>query len=185
MRMHTSPKEIVRTAIESHERLLWTGAPVRGIRLRPLDALLVPLSLMWGGFAIVWETVVVRNGAPWFFALWGIPFVIVGIYLIAGRFFVDAWLRAKTAYAVTDRAAYVVREGPFAVTRRLTGSALDAVSLSPASGSKGTIEFSSSPMWWSRAAGFRIWNGASSDRFDAIADARTVFDLIVEMRRDA
>jgi len=78
-----------------------------------------------------------------------------------------------------------VRKGPLAVTRRFAGSALDAVSLSPASGSKGTIEFSSSPVWWSRAAGFRMWNGAPSDRFDAIADARNVFDLIVGIRRDA
>jgi len=97
MGMHASPAEIVQTVIASRERILWSGAPTPGICLRPLDALLVPFSLMWGGFAIVWETLVVHDGAPWFFRLWGMPFVIVGVYLIAGRFFVDAWRRAMTA----------------------------------------------------------------------------------------
>lgn len=41
-------------------------------------------------------------------ALWGIPFALVGVYLIIGPFFADAYLRARARYAVTDQRALIV-----------------------------------------------------------------------------
>ena len=32
--------------------------------------------------------------------LWGIPFVLVGLYIVFGRFFVDAKQREKTCVAI-------------------------------------------------------------------------------------
>jgi hypothetical protein len=85
------------------EHVLWTGRPDPTRRLTKTDLFAVPFTLMWGGFAIFWETSVIASGAPVFFWLWGVPFVAVGLYLIAGRFVYRAWLRRRTLYAVTDR----------------------------------------------------------------------------------
>jgi len=43
--------------------------------------------------------------------LWGIPFLVMGNYLVWGRFLWDAWLKRRTYYAVTDRRVLVLQEG--------------------------------------------------------------------------
>ena len=102
-----SEQEIA-TELESGERLLWSGAPPQGLLLRSSDAFLIPFSLMWGGFALFWEATTVKAKAPVFFTLWGIPFVLVGLYVMVGRFFVDARQRSRTFYGVTDRRILIV-----------------------------------------------------------------------------
>jgi len=64
------PSSVAREQLGPDEHLLWSGQPKTGVRLRPADLLMVPFS-------------------P-FFMLWGIPFVLTGLYLIVGRFFWDA-----------------------------------------------------------------------------------------------
>ena len=80
---------------------------------------MVPFSLLWGGFAIFWEAGVLgywgngpRSGTPsLFMAIWGIPFIVIGQYMIWGRFVYDAWLKRRTYYALTNRRVLVLQEG--------------------------------------------------------------------------
>ena len=41
------------------EQILWSGGPADGVLFFPRDALLIPFSVFWLGFAIFWESSVV------------------------------------------------------------------------------------------------------------------------------
>jgi len=102
------------------EVVLWTGQPNTGVIFHARDLYLIPFSLMWGGFAIFWELSVLGYwGSPhktetgpisWFFVLWGILFVVIGQYIIWGRFVFDWWRKKRTYYAITDKPLLIVEE---------------------------------------------------------------------------
>ena len=168
------------------ERIVWSGQPRSGLALRGSDALAIPFSLMWGGFAIFWEYSVIHTDAPLLFRLWGVPFVAVGLNLIFGRFFVDAWARRKTYYALTEERALIV-SGLFSrQTTSLDLPTLTNVSLSEGSGGEGTITFGTPTTTRSPFSGFSGWPGASAlnvPRFDLIQNAKGVFAMIRDAQR--
>ncbi|WP_426336454.1 PH domain-containing protein [Pseudoduganella sp. R-31] len=146
--------------------------------LRASDLLMIPFSLMWGGFALFWEYSVFNSAAPLLFRLWGIPFVLVGLYMIAGRFVVEAWQRAYTEYAVTDE-RIIIRSGIF--KRRMKSLNLRAMgefSLTENRNGEGTIAFGISAAG-NMFSGLASWPGVEElPRFDTIAEARKVYEII-------
>src|SRR5436305_1981729 len=107
--MSYESQQDVQRELRGSERLLWSGAHPAGLRLQRADLVIVPFSLLWGGFVFFWEcTVLSQPNAPRFMALFGVPFVLVGAYIIFGRFFFDAFQRSRTAYALTDERIIIV-----------------------------------------------------------------------------
>ena len=164
------------------ETLVWSGRPGQGLRVTSRDALLIPFSLMWGGFAIFWEVSVAQISAPVFFELFGAAFVLVGLYFIAGRFVVDAWLRGKTRYAVTNRRILIARSEPFSSFISLNLNRLPDVELQEDATGRGTLRFGpATPLWGYRGwGGFALWTPAldPTPQFIAIDNAQSVFNQI-------
>jgi hypothetical protein len=171
------------------ETVLWSGRPGRGLRLTSRDGLLIPFSLMWGGFAVFWEATVMRTSAPIFFRLWGVPFVLIGVYLIAGRFVVDAWIRGRTRYAVTNQRILIARSAPFSNFISLNLKRLPDVELQEDAIGRGTLRFGPAiPFWGYRGfGGFAIWTPAldPTPQFIAIDNAQSVFNQIQNSIRSA
>lgn len=86
--------------ITSGEHILWRGKPGEGNLVTAQDVFLIPFSIVWCGFAVFWTIIASRAGA---FALLGIPFVCVGVYLLFGRFIWTGYIRKRTLYVITDR----------------------------------------------------------------------------------
>ena len=123
------------------EPILWQGRPERYSLLEKQDWFLLPFSILWGGFAVFWEYSAFRVNAPLLFKLWGIPFVLVGLYMIAGRFLCKRYTLRHTVYAITDRR--IIRK----VGKRvdiLLRSALPEMRVEYKDGGFGTIRFQSS-----------------------------------------
>jgi len=183
--MTEMPKEI-RDAIAPGEHALWWGRPRQGVFLRGSDVVAIPFSLLWCGFAIFWETGVASSHAPGFFVLWGVPFVAVGVYMVIGRFFAEAWQRSRTHYALTSDRVLIV-SGVF--SREIKSLALDTLSdmtLAEGRDGKGSIMFGPQGPFGSGFAGrSSFWPAAQQQppRFDSIDDAKAVYERIRGARR--
>lgn len=164
------PEEI-RRELGHHERVIWSGRPLAGLRLKPSDAFLIPFSLLWGGFAFFWNATVWFTNAPIFFRLWGLPFLLVGIYLIVGRFFVDAKLRARTAYALTERRAIIIAGLRTRSVRSIDLHAVPEIAFSESSNGVGTITFGTS-------AAFNNGTRNQPPQFEIIENARAVYEQV-------
>jgi hypothetical protein len=161
------------------ERVLWSGSPQRGLLLTARDALIIPFSLLWCGFAIFWEASVLRSGAPPFFYVFGALFVLVGMFMVIGRFAFDSWVRNTTEYFVTNRRILVSRRKPVKALISLNLDKLSSVTLSESRGGRGTIRFGQNYSIWAQQ-GFGGWIPAldATPQFLAIDNARDVFDRI-------
>ena len=178
--MDGEPEDLISDELAPGEKLLWSGRPLQGFVLRAVDAFLIPFSLLWGGFAIFWEAGVLASGAPWFFALWGVPFVLVGLYIIFGRFWVDARQRAATVYAVTSERVVIVSGLFTRCVKSLSIDTITDVSLTERGEGAGTITFGPVPpfYWWYGGAGWPGFGHQAVPRFELAADTRQVYEII-------
>jgi hypothetical protein len=188
--------------LASGESLMWTGKPNSSVIFHKDDLFLVPFSLLWGGFAIFWEGGVsgywnhgLRNGAWVFGMIWGIPFVLIGQYLIWGRFIYDAWLKRHTYYGVTNRRVIVVQNG---WSRKMVAAYLDSLPTvakeGPDSG-PGTLAFAPNSSFFSVFSGgstssrgrrgWGPWNAMSvgdAPIFRDVDDLDHVYRLVSDLR---
>ncbi len=167
----------------SGERFLWAGRPKTGILLRSSDVFLIPFSLLWGGFAIFWESTVLMSGAPGFFAIWGIPFVVIGLYFIFGRFLTDAQMRGNTRYGITaDR--IIIRSGLFSPSvSSLNIRTLSDITFEEKSDGSGTILFGPADPRSSMMNGMQ-WPGVKQPaQLQFIQEVRQVYELIVKSQQ--
>ena len=175
--------------LTSGERILWSGQPKQGIAFNRFDLIAVPFSFMWGGFAIfwnygVWTSFPDTGGVDdWFFKLWGLPFLAVGLYLMVGRFFYDAWVRKRSLYAVTNQRVLILRRsGSSKLTSREIRS-LPMLEFTERHDGTGTIVFDSEEVgysMWGRNRGFGMWTPSANAnaQFYRIDDPHRVYDLI-------
>jgi hypothetical protein len=102
----------------SGESIHWAAMPNPSVIFHSDDLFTIPLSLLWCGFFIFWEADALgfwgnahRNSGPdYAFGLFGIPFILIGQYMIWGRFVWDAYLKRRTYYAITNRRVLVMQD---------------------------------------------------------------------------
>ena len=179
--------EVVQSELGRDERLLWAGKPVGGIRLQAEDFIMIPFSIMWAGFAFFWEFMALMSDAPFFMKLWGIPFVLVGLYMLVGRFVVDALQRSHTYYGVTDQRAIIITGSPGKNVQSIMLHTLSDVGLRTGRGDKGTITFGSYPFWAPFSTNVS-WPGMkryTPPVFLMIRGARDVYDIIKQAQMEA
>ena len=131
----TDDYSFARPYLAPGETILWRGKPEKGHLLGPQDWFMIPFSIFWCVFAVFWFVTALQAGA---FALFGIPFVCVGIYMTVGRFFHIAWLRKNTAYVITT--AKIIRRRGKRIDM-LDAKTMPTIHVTARTDGTGTIQF--------------------------------------------
>jgi hypothetical protein len=181
--MWNEQKRLLDAQLSAGEQLLWWGEPRRGIVFRAADAYLIPFSIIWTAFAVFWQTGVLSTDAPFPFKFWGVPFILVGLYAIVGRFFVEARLRSKTYYGVTNERILILSGLFTQMTKSLDLRTLTDVTLDEISDRSGTISFGrpNALGWWESS--FSRTSQQAPPSFDLIPDAKKVYEIIMNAQR--
>jgi len=177
----------VERELNSGERLLWKGRPRGGIRLRGMDAFLIPFSLFWtgivffAGIASFTQPPQKGGGAPGLIFL--IPFILVGLYILVGRFFADAMMRARTEYGLTNRRAIIVSGFFSRSVKSVDVRTIPEILLSEKRDGSGTITFGATPFgWWMQRNPWGFGSSSATPAFEMIEDVRSVYKMIDQMR---
>lgn len=95
--------------LEEGERLLWKGAPATGTRVTNTGITQSIFGVFFLGFSVFWVGLGANTGGGLTVALFGAPFVMVGLWLVAGHWFYDAYKRKHSRYALTNKRALIAR----------------------------------------------------------------------------
>jgi hypothetical protein len=159
------------------------------------DWYIIPFSLLWGGFAILWEAGALgywvnstKGGTPsMFMVIWGIPFIVIGQYMIWGRFLYDAWLKNRTYYSVTNRRVLVLQEGWKRKTCSIFLSAIPTIERE--GGTPGTLWFGPKyPVLAGRGQKTRNMSRFTADGEPVFADideVDSVYRMVMDLRDKA
>lgn len=176
-------KEITRE-LEAGEHLLWSGRPKQGVVFRGSDIFMIPFTLLWCGIVVFWEYSAISGGPPLFFPLFGGVFVLIGLYMVFGRFVVDSVRRRKTFYGITNERIVIV-SGLFQKNvKSLNVRTLSNVSLSEKTNGEGTILLGPSSFLESMYGGM-AWPGIpqGAPKLESIQNAKKVYRLLYDAQR--
>ena len=93
-----------RSLMAPDEHILWHGKPEPGTVLSSQDVFMIPFSLLWCGFAVFWTVGAAKAGGT--FGLFGVPFLLMGLYMVFGRLVHAAYLRKNSYYVITNKRIY-------------------------------------------------------------------------------
>ena len=162
--------------------VIWTGKPKQGVLLVSRDALMIPFSLVWCGFAVFWTISATGHGAPTFFTLWGLMFVAVGLYFVVGRFIHDAVIRARIIYTVTSSGIRIANGSTETVISAGEWSCLELTTFGDRTG---TIRFAPQPGIIGNGSNFGVWVPIleKTPQFYRVEDPERVLGLIRGLAR--
>lgn len=186
--------EVMRRELSGSEKLVWAGMPRQGIRFKPSDRFMIPFSMAWGGFALFWEyTAVTTSGwqdtFDYVFPLFGLPFVLIGLHLMIGRFFFDSRRRGRTFYALTNQRVIIASGQHSKTVKSLDLDSLGQMVYVEQSDGSGSISFGSGviePLYYVNESSNTMRSRRPSVRptqFELIEDVKQVYNKIKHQQK--
>jgi hypothetical protein len=148
-------QRVLQAELSTGESLLWTGKPNPRVIFHASDWVTIPTGIFVAGFSIFWEAGVGGSG-PWrgggdpssFMMLWGIPFIIVGQYMLWVRFLYAAWKKTRITYALTNERILVIVAPPQAKVISIYLRSVPGITKDVRADGIGTLKFGDTPPVW-------------------------------------
>ncbi len=101
---------------EPGERVIWYGKSKAFKLFGPEDFMLIPFSIFWFGFSLFWEFMALKNvvtqegplALKIIFPLFGLPFVLIGFFLMFGRYIIKLKNFYNMVYVLTSKRVMTV-----------------------------------------------------------------------------
>lgn len=169
--------------LDPDEKIVWQGQPDAKFRLRGRNIALSLFGIVFLGSSLAFMVVAVAStsaqGGPMglMFLLFGLPFVLVGLYLVVGIHWADMAGRRKTHYTLTNKHAFIATALFVKRLKSYPIGADTALELRP--GSPGSVMFAEEI----------VRNNNSTTRraigFELIPDAQEVYALMRDVQDGA
>ena len=169
-------QQIAQAQLESGEQLLWHGKP--DPKRYVLGSLLILLfGIPWTAFSLFWMAAASGflfsesgNGVFSLFALFGVPFVLVGFGMLSAPYWVYRKMK-RTVYALTNRRALIITSGKSQKIQSYTDKDIGVIERTERANGKGDVTFAT-----------EITNKSTQKiGFLSIADARRVERLLLDV----
>lgn len=101
---------IIATYLAPGEQLLWAGRPKQGFAVRALDFWVVPFMICWSSAVVLSFFGLIRQEGQLTLSMIAVmvPILLLGVYMLLGRFWIDAKARSKTFYGVTSQRVIII-----------------------------------------------------------------------------
>jgi len=166
--------------LDPDEKILWQGQPDGKFRLRGKNIVLSLFGIVFLGSSVIFLVMAAASapaqGGPagLMFVLFGLPFVLVGLYLVFGIHWADMAGRRKTHYTLTNKHAFIATAF---LVKRLKSYPINAdtvLELRP--GSPGSVIFAEEIVRSSNSSTRRAIG------FELIPDAQKVYALMRDVQ---
>jgi hypothetical protein len=180
------PSPEITATLDRGERVIWSGQPRQGLMLRGMDAFAIPFAAVWTSIPLFGAVMTMRGPKGDAFAILpALLFVVIGLYLLIGRFFVDAAQRRRTFYALTNERILIVSGLWSRDVRSLSLRTLGEVGVSTRASGQGTISFGRSAYGAFAIPGWPGTKRYLPPMFEMIPEVAAVAKLIRDNQRAA
>jgi hypothetical protein len=108
-------------------------------------------------------------------------FMAIGLYMLIGRFFYDAWRRARTVYGLTNTRILIVQPSK---CKSLNLAAISEINLQLKHGGRGSIVFGPELGFFDQRGSSVWWGGAPAvPTFELIGEAEHVYAAIRDAQK--
>lgn len=164
----------INTYLDADEDVLWYDKPVKKIVFTSADIFTTLFGVVWLSFSVFW---IIEASYSTFeiFPFFGIPFVLIGLYLLFFRHVVSLVKRKDMIYVLTNRRAMIVHTGKRQYVQEYRYENISNVQMRCDDNDIGSIFFLTGEIRYNNGRGYSTTSGIFG-----IKDTKKVYKILLQ-----